>query len=86
MPSSARCAAWQDRGRGRLVDLAALDPDQAVLDVVDAPDAVGAAQRVQPVDELDRGSRSPSSATGSRPRTLVISTGAGAADASTVHS
>ena len=39
----------QDRGRRRLVDLAALDADEAVLDVVDAPDAVRAAERVEPV-------------------------------------
>ncbi len=44
----------QDRRGRRLVDLAALDPDQAILDVVDPPDAVRAAQRVQPLDQLDR--------------------------------
>src|SRR6185436_21131715 len=31
-------------GSGRLVDLAALDPDEPVLDVVDATDAVAARQ------------------------------------------
>ena len=45
----------EDRRRRRLVDLAALDPDEAVLDVVDPADAVVAAEVVQPVDELDRG-------------------------------
>ena len=43
----------QDGRRRRLVDLAALDADQAVLDVVDAADAVRAAERVQALDELD---------------------------------
>ena len=43
----------QDRRGRRLVDLAALDADEAVLDVVDPADAVGAAQRVQPVHQLD---------------------------------
>ena len=41
----------QDDGRGRLVDLAALDADQPVLDVVDPADAVRAAQVVQPLDQ-----------------------------------
>ena len=45
----------QDRRGGRLVDLAALDADEAVLDVVDAPDAVRPTELVQPIDELDRG-------------------------------
>ena len=36
----------QDGGRGRLVDLAALDAHEAVLDVVDAADAVPAAEVV----------------------------------------
>ena len=40
-----------DRGR-RLVHLAALDPDGAVLDHVDPPDPVRAGERVQPRDEL----------------------------------
>ena len=44
----------QDHRRGRLVDLAALDADEAVLDVVDPADAVRAAQVVQPLDQLDR--------------------------------
>ena len=44
----------EDRGRRRLVDLAALDPDEAVLDVVDPADAVGAAERVEPLDQGDR--------------------------------
>src|SRR6185369_1900381 len=44
----------QDRGGRRLVDLAALDPDQAILDVVDPPDTVRAAQVVDTLDEVDR--------------------------------
>ena len=46
--------AVQDGGGGRFVDLAALDPDEAILDVVDPADAVGAAQAMQPLDQLDR--------------------------------
>ena len=42
----------QDRRGRRLVDLTALDPDQAVLDVVDPSDAVRATQRVEPVHQL----------------------------------
>src|SRR6202008_4499990 len=42
-----------DRGRG-LVDLPALDANEAVLDVVDPTDAVTPGQRVEPLDELDR--------------------------------
>jgi hypothetical protein len=38
--------AMDDRSRGRLVDLPALDADQSVLDVVDSADAVGAGQVV----------------------------------------
>ena len=44
----------EDRRRGRLVDLAALDADQAVLDVVDPAHAVRAAELVEPLDEGDR--------------------------------
>ena len=47
----------QDHRRGRLVDLAALDADEAVLDVVDPADAVRAAQVVQPLDQLDAAQR-----------------------------
>ena len=43
--------AMDHDGRGGLVDLTALDPDQAVLDVVDAADAVGAGKFVQLLDE-----------------------------------
>jgi len=41
-----------DRGGG-LVDLARLDADEAVLDVVDPPDPVPAATTVQLLDERD---------------------------------
>ena len=44
----------QDRGRRCLVDLAALDPDQPVLDVIDPADAVGRAQLVDAIDQGDR--------------------------------
>ena len=58
----------QDGRRRRLVDLAALDPDEAVLDVVDPADAVGAAQVVEALDERRPApSRSPSRATGMPP-------------------
>ena len=40
--------------RGRLVDLAALDADQPILDVVHPTDTMGAGQGMQPLDELDR--------------------------------
>ena len=43
----------QDRRRRRLVDLAALDPDQPILDVVDPPDAVRAAKVVDALDQVD---------------------------------
>ena len=45
----------QDRRRGRLVDLAALDADEPVLDVVDPADAVRATELVEPLDQGDRG-------------------------------
>ena len=44
----------EDGGGRRLVDLAALDPDQAVLDVVDPPDPVGSGERVEALHERDR--------------------------------
>jgi hypothetical protein len=44
----------EDHRSRRLVDLPALDADEPVFDVVDAPDAVQAAEVVQPLDELDR--------------------------------
>ena len=44
----------QHRSRRSLVDLAALDPDEAILDVVHATDTVGTGQGVEPLDELDR--------------------------------
>ena len=53
-PLEGAVGAVDDRGRRGLVDLAALDADQAVLDVVDAADAVGAGQIVQLLDERDR--------------------------------
>src|SRR5436309_1261685 len=43
----------QDHRRRRLVDLARLDTDEAVLDLVDAADAVLAADLVEPLDERD---------------------------------
>ena len=43
----------KDHRRGRLVDLARLDPDQAVLDLIDAADAVLPAELVEALDELD---------------------------------
>ena len=43
----------QHDGGGRLVDLARLDADQAVLDVVDPADAVLAGELVELVDQLD---------------------------------
>ena len=69
----------QDRRRRRLVDLAALDADEAVLDVVDPADAVRAAERVQPLDQLDRPAAARRRARpGCRPRTRsTISTGVG---------
>ena len=75
-------------GRGRrLVDLAALDPDQPVLDVVDTPHAVRAAEGMQPVHERHGPSRSPSRATGMPPsKSMTISTGSGASPGATVHS
>ena len=42
----------QDDGRRRLVDLARLDADEAVLDVVDPADAVRAGDPVQLLDQL----------------------------------
>jgi len=44
----------EDRGRRSLVDLAALDAHQAVLDVIDPPDTVGAAEGVEALDEGHR--------------------------------
>ena len=49
----------QDDGGRRLVDLAALDAHQPVLDVVDPADPVGRAEGVEPLDELDRVDRLP---------------------------
>jgi hypothetical protein len=51
----------KDDGRGRLVDLAALDAHQPVLDVVDAAHTVGAAQVVQALDNFERADLPPSS-------------------------
>ena len=64
-PSRSRCAAIE-RERGRaLVDLAALDADPAVLDHVDAAEAVRTDDRSELVDERRRRrGASPSSATG----------------------
>ena len=78
----------EDRRRGRLVDLAALDADQPVLDVIDPPDAVRAAQVVEALDELDRRRAAPRRARpGCRLRTsMTISTGSGASAGATVHS
>jgi hypothetical protein len=42
----------QDGRRRRLVDLAALDPDEAILDVVDPPDPMSPAEDVQAFDQL----------------------------------
>ena len=55
--SSSSCAAISAMRGGRLVDLAALDADQAVLDDVDAADAVLAGEHVQLLDGLQRGHR-----------------------------
>ena len=44
----------QDRRAGRLVAPARLDADEAVLDDVDAPDAVLAPERVEREEDLDR--------------------------------
>ena len=52
--SRAACAAWRTVAAGDLVDLAALDPDEAILDVIDPPDAVGAGELVDALDEGDR--------------------------------
>ena len=43
----------EDRHAGRLVDPAALHPHEAVLHHVDAPDAVAAADLVEPADDLE---------------------------------
>ena len=43
----------QDDRRRRLVDLARLDPDQPVLDHVDAADAVRAGNRLEALDQLE---------------------------------
>ena len=78
----------QDRRGRRLVDLAALDPDEAVLDVVDAADAVGAAQVVEALDELDR--RQPLAVEGDRDAALEgdddLDRAPAPADGATVHS
>ena len=60
----------EHRGRRRLVDLAALDPDEAVLDVVDPADAVGPAEAVEPIDEVDR--RQPFTVDGDRNAALEL--------------
>ncbi len=44
----------EDGRRGRLVDLAALDADEAILDVVDPPDPVRPGDLVEALDERDR--------------------------------
>ena len=78
----------QDRRGRRLVDLAALDADQPILDVVDPPDAVRAAERMDPLDELDRAQ--PLAVERDRDPAFEVdaatSTGAGASAAATVHS
>ena len=50
--SSAEWACDQNERGRRLVDLAALDPDGAVLDHVEPSDPVAAGERVQPRDQL----------------------------------
>ena len=76
----------QDDRRRRLADLAALDADEPVLDVVDPPDTVLAAEVVQPLDQLDEPSRSPSMDTGCPLEADHDLDGAGASPAATVHS
>ena len=44
----------QHDGRGRLVDLATLDPHQPILDVVDAPNAMPAGEVAEALNQLDR--------------------------------
>ena len=51
--SISRWASWRTIGGGGLVDLARLDADEAVLDVVDPADAVPAGDLVQLLDQLD---------------------------------
>ena len=53
-----------DRRGGHLVDVAYLQPDDAVLDVVDDPDAVTRADLGGAFDQLDQPEGSPFSATG----------------------
>src|SRR5213593_4333704 len=66
-----------DRAAGCLVHAPRLHSDEPVLDEVDAPDSVLAAQPVEPGEERDGSSRSPSTVTGS-PRSKSISTGTAA--------
>ena len=66
--------------RGRLVDLAALDADGAVLDHVDPADPVGAGEPVQRRDQLVRAAAPRRRATPGTPasKPITTSTGAGA--------
>ena len=79
--SSTPVGRQQQRRGGHLVDLAALDADQPVLDHVDPADAVRAGERAGPLDQRRAGrSSSPSIATGT-PCSNAISTTCGAASA-----
>src|SRR5829696_3230809 len=47
-------AAEYDRGGGNLVDVADLEPDHAILDLIDDADPVAAAQLPRPLQQLDQ--------------------------------
>ena len=51
--SSSRCAGIRIAAAGHLVDVADLEPDDPVLDVVDDADAVAGAELGDPLDQLD---------------------------------
>ena len=70
----------EDRRGGDLVDVAHLQADDAVLDVVDDADAVARADRGDAFDQLDEPEASPSSATG-RPRSKPSSIVSGSSGA-----
>ena len=77
----------QQGGRG-LVDLARLDPDQAVFDMIDPADAVLAGKLAELVDQGDAVELAAVQIATGLPRSNVISTSSGSSGASrgsTVH-
>ena len=74
--SSSWCAVISVIAAGRLVDLAALDADEPVLDQVDPADTLGAGAPVELGDDLLGADGRPSSAVGTPSAKVMITSSA----------